>query len=225
MGCKQQNAIKNQSLELNWWWKTSPQPTQFYYKPITKTSKESQGLNAEHKTLNLERFLVLMHWTLMRERSDILAVLFRNRRSSIDNNKCQLYLRGLRPVGKGGKRAIPPYFSRSKSKTFSLIRLWITARPRLPDFQTFLRPLIWYAEHFASSWELRVAHFLHSICNIMAFSVHIWLIRINVKKSRSLLYCLSYWRIRNFKFISPSVRKIQSKFQNAALWLVNRNDF
>ena len=165
-----------------------------------------------------------MHWTLMRERSDILAVLFRNRRSSIDNNKCQLYLRGLRPVGKGGKGAIPPYFSRSKSKTFSLKRPWITARPRLPDFQTFLRPLIWYAEHFASSWELRVAHFLHSICNIMAFSVHIWLIRINVKKSRSLLYCLSYWLIRYFNFVSPSVCKIQSKFQNAALWLLNRND-
>jgi hypothetical protein len=55
-----------------------------------------------------------MHWTLMRERSDILAALFRNRRSSIDNNKCQLDLRALRPVGKGGqgggggKGAIPP---------------------------------------------------------------------------------------------------------------------
>ena len=130
-----------------------------------------------------------------------------------------------RKRGARGAIVVPPYFGRSRSKTFSLKRPSLTACPRPPNFQTFLRPLIWYAEHFASSWELRVAHFLHSICNIMAFSVHIWLIRINVKKSRSLLYCLSYWLIRDFNFISPSVCKIQSKFQNAALWLVNRNDF
>ena len=89
----------------------------FSFPSATKNSKAIKIVNAIPEYLNFKGFLVLMHWTLMRERSDILAALFRNRRSSIDNNKCQLDLRALRPIGKGGKGAIPPpYFSRREAK-------------------------------------------------------------------------------------------------------------
>ena len=84
----------------------------FSFPSAAKNSKAIKIVNAKPEYLSFKGFLVLMHWTLMRERSDILAALFRNRRSSIDNNKCQLDLRALRPVGKGGqggggKGAIP----------------------------------------------------------------------------------------------------------------------
>ena len=80
----------------------------FSFPSAAKNSKAIKIVNAKPEYLSFKGFLVLMHWTLMRERSDILAALFRNRRSSIDNNKCQLDLRALRSVGKGGKGAILP---------------------------------------------------------------------------------------------------------------------
>ena len=84
--------------------------SEFSFPSAAKTSKATDIVNAKPEYLSFKGFLVLclMHWTLMRERSDILAALFRNRRSSIDNNKCQLDLRALRPVGKGGQGGDPP---------------------------------------------------------------------------------------------------------------------